>query len=658
MDIFSFENSDIAEPQIKPLQFESCQFVLDRSGTILAYDARMSDKLGIPPTDPHGYTLRALLVELNPNWETQLPQDFWLDEDSIFLLWDDGDNPMSVGLRLNRLRFDHKLFVTLSPDLAPENVLQDASISDYLPQREVVAQLFMRLQSSESRLNNYIRNFPGYFFCQRPDLSFTSIDPKFEKLTGLPLKNLLKNGGAFLECIYEKDRNFFLSEIDRNSRRARTFSVSYRMRKANHAGILYLLDVRTPLYSSTGLLFGYEGVWLDISRQAIAENRLTSTSWKENLATITGGLVHDFSNIMAGIHSLSELYHENLDPSHSMFKGMEQIKKNSMQAQKLVRRIIDLNRDNAGHRDYHNLENLIRDQIDLLRIILPRSIEIETLLTGEELAVYVDDTAFRQMLLNLAINARDAFGEDGSGKLTLTAKRRNAGETAFKETVAGDYQTDKDMAEIILEDNGCGIAEAHLNKIFAPFFTTKEASKGSGFGLYNARLFAENHRGRISVRSQLGTGTAFHILLPLADFTEMESEASNLENDPLFNYNKIRPSFIIYASRDPSGFELLSLMRQHEWEVISFDNLGKIKAYLKETEFLPHLLFAIDIGHDTEIESMLDFMSQDYPGVKIGLQILGRNPDEHNDLSERAELIFNESDTSMDIIRQIQELIN
>lgn len=649
---------EILVPQINPLQFESCQFVLDREGKIVAFDPQMADKLGIPPTDPRGFTLRALLVELNPDWQDTLPHNFWDNEEPLFLSWERGDNPFSVGLALNRLPAGEQLFVTLSPDLASQEKLQNASVADYVPQPEVVARLFLRLQQSESRLNNYMQNFPGYFFCQRPDLSFTSIDPKFEEVIHQPVKTWLKNGGAFLESIYDKDRNFFLNELDRNSRRAKTFSLSYRIRKGGRGGILYLMEVRTPLYTTTGLLFGYEGVWLDISRQSIAENRLTSTSWKENLATITSGLVHDFSNIMAGIHSLSELYHERLEPSNTMYAGMAQIKKNSMQAQKLVRRIIDLNRDQTGFRDYHNLENLIRDQIDLIRIILPRVIEIETEFTEQELPIYADDIAFRQMLLNLALNARDAFTEDQMGKLRICVRKVEAGQTVFAETLAGEYQTDKPSAEIIFEDNGCGIAEAHLNKVFAPFFTTKEALKGSGFGLYNAKLFMENHRGRITVRSELGKGTAFHILLPLADFTEMEYEAQDQDNDPLFNYNKGRPSFAVYASHDPSAFELISHLRQKEWEVITFDRIAKIKSYFKETDFLPHVLFAIDVGHDHEIETMLDYMSEEYPGIKVAVQILGRNPDEHEDLKGKAELLFGENDMNQDIVVKLQELIN
>ena len=269
--------------------------------------------------------------------------------------------------------------------------------------------------------------------------------------------------------------------------------------KGNTSEMIYILDVRTPLYSNTGLLLGYEGVWLDITRQSIAENRLTNSSWKQNLATITGGLVHDFSNIMTGIHSLSELYHDSLEPENPMYQGMEQIKKSSMQAQTLVRRIIDLNREDTSVRDYHNVQKLIKDQIELIRIILPKQIEINLDSNDEELPVYCDEVTFRQMLLNLAINARDAFKESQKGAVSISVIKKERGSHALENTIAGSYTTEKDSVEIVFNDNGCGIPDNNLSKIFTPFFTTKEATKGSGFGLYNAKLFVENNRGHKSI---------------------------------------------------------------------------------------------------------------------------------------------------------------
>ena len=88
-----------------------------------------------------------------------------------------------------------------------------------------------------------------------------------------------------------------------------------------------MLDIRTPIITATNKLIGYDGVLIDITRQAIAEHRLSNSVWREGLTTLTNGLVHDFSNLMAGIYSISELYHGMITKDDPMANGLSQIKK-------------------------------------------------------------------------------------------------------------------------------------------------------------------------------------------------------------------------------------------------------------------------------------------------------------------------------------------
>ena len=181
-----------------------------------------------------------------------------------------------------------------------------------------------------------------------------------------------RNGGLFLNKIFEKDREHFLNALNSNSKSPETFSFSYRVQLPPTGQIVYLLDVRTPIITATQKLLGYDGVLIDITRQAIAEHRLSNSVWREGLATLTNGLVHDFSNLMAGIFSISELYHGMMEKDDPMANGMGQIKKSAMQAQKLVRRIIDLHREKPAARAIHDLRLLLKDQMDLVGIIIPR----------------------------------------------------------------------------------------------------------------------------------------------------------------------------------------------------------------------------------------------------------------------------------------------
>lgn len=354
--------------------FKCCQFILDARGVILSHDENAHDKIGSNKAELEGLRLSEVLFDINPHWTEFLTED--IPPKTIFLPWEGTNQKHPYGIELKSLSLSGQTYVTLSPALAPQEFLKNASVLDVPKNKDSFAQLFLQLQTAESRLNTYMHHFPGIFFSQRPDLSFTFIGRRFEELLDIDAKRLTRSGSQYLKLILEKDREIFLSKIEKHSLSPKTFSLNYRLKHPTENTILYVMDVRTLILSPTGLLLDYEGVWLDITRQSIAENQLTRNAWKENLATITKGLIHDFSNIMAGIHSISELYEDALDKTYPWNEGIGQIKKSSREAQQIVRRIIDLNRDVTGKRGYHNLNTLLKEQTELVELVLPKQIKV------------------------------------------------------------------------------------------------------------------------------------------------------------------------------------------------------------------------------------------------------------------------------------------
>ena len=162
-------------------------------------------------------------------------------------------------------------------------------LGQILQEPDGISKMYLRLQRAESRLESYMRHFPGVFFTQRTDLSFDYISPSFEKLLEFPIQRLLKSGSQFLSLIYEKDRDFFVRELRKHASNRSSFTLQYRVRRPKDGSVAYLTDVRSPVYSESGILLGYEGVWLDTTRQIIAERKLTSSAWKESLAMLYAG---------------------------------------------------------------------------------------------------------------------------------------------------------------------------------------------------------------------------------------------------------------------------------------------------------------------------------------------------------------------------------
>ena len=162
--------------------------------------------------------------------------------------------------------------------------------------------------------------------------------------------------------------------------------------------------------------------------------------------------------------------------------------------------------------------------MDLLQIIIPRSAKIKTNFGKEPLPAFIEETGFRQVILNLAINARDAIGR--AGKITISVRKVDKGSPLLSGPHNSTGIAGCTGAEICISDNVKGIPDSIKEKLFDPFFSTKEASKGSGFGLYNSKLFIEDHKGEIGFVSEEGKGSSFFLFLPL--FINEASQKKNL----------------------------------------------------------------------------------------------------------------------------------
>ncbi len=606
----------------------SCPIILDSHGCIFEFHENLIDILSIPKHRLIDQNLGDVLERLYPNWGERFQTLFNSGKSHFILDASSSGNKSTTSppfhLEFQLIEQGDRVFITLSK-IETSGDLFDGSIKDLLDDPTRISQLFLRLQRAESRLESYMHHFPGVFFYQRSDFSFQYISPNFERLLDFEPNRLLKSGSQFLGMIYDQDRDFFVDELQKHSSGKKSFTLQYRMRKPKDDTVIYLTDVRSPVYSASGILLGYEGVWLDTTRQIIAERKLTSTAWKENLAMLTAGLVHDFSNVMAGIYALSELYHSTIKEGHDMYEGLGQIKKSSMEARKLVRRIIDINREEAGQKNYHDPKKLIYEQLDLLKIIFPRGTQIELDLCGDEIPVYIDDVEFRQILLNLAMNSKDSLKKEGC--IHIQTRKIEGGTKIFENTQKGAQSVHKPGIQISFKDNGTGIPEVYRDRIFNSFFTTKEIHKGSGFGLYNIQRMLLAADGFIDFETEENNGTVFHIFLPEADFTEQTAKSeAGLELG--FLPPDQRPLVVIYCSEDASQFDLVSMLRSKNWEVIVFQESKKLESYLKDTRRFPNLCLLIDAEMDSKVPSICKLFKKIHPDTLFALYAMGCNPDE------------------------------
>jgi len=529
LDLLRQDEDALAVPSAEPAAWlENGQAILDSSGRITEINESLGQWLDQADGSLAGRSLWALLEETCLEWRERL-ESFRAEKETFSSIELKLPTEPAQPVRWFRLEVANHVagcFARFHSILPPLPELEEGSWDQQLRNEFARREMFLRLLRAEAQLKSLTERWPGVIFSQRADFSFRFVSSQIEALTGVSVAEWQGKPHLFWHVIHESDTEELRQQLQRARQSGQTLTSTFRVRHAETGRVAYVMEHRQPSVSRGGLLLGYEGVWLDVTRQTIAENRLSSAAWKETLSVLTMGLAHDFGNVMAGIHALSETFLDQAGDKAELNEGLTLIKKNSRQASQLVHRIINLHQGRTGESNYHNLNEITADLADLVRKIIPRRLELAIDLATEALPVYLDVVELRQVVINLVLNAIDAMPQTGC--LVL----RTSGFATLP--LLGNFQgvlPRVPAACLSVQDNGCGIKLHQLPNIFDAFFTTKPTNKGSGLGLYNARLFIEKHRGAITVETKEGSGSMFHLWLPQADFTEAAAEGKQGEGE-------------------------------------------------------------------------------------------------------------------------------
>ncbi|MGE0747721.1 MAG: response regulator [Rhodospirillales bacterium] len=247
---------------------------------------------------------------------------------------------------------------------------------------------------------------------------------------------------------------------------------------------------------------------IDVTTQKSLENQFLQSQKMELVGKLAGGVAHDFNNLLTAMIGFCDLLlqrHSAKDPS---FADIMQIKQNANRAANLVRQLLAFSRQQTLQPKVTQLTDVLTELSHLLRRLIGANIELK-LIHGRDLGlVKVDQHQFEQVVVNLAVNARDAMADGG----TLTIRTSNVGAADPRLPAYGVPPGEYVMIEAI--DTGHGIAQEHIDKIFEPFFTTKEVGSGTGLGLSTVYGIVKQTGGHIHVSSAPEKGATFIILLP------------------------------------------------------------------------------------------------------------------------------------------------
>ncbi len=252
------------------------------------------------------------------------------------------------------------------------------------------------------------------------------------------------------------------------------------------------------------------------------EAQLRQAQKMEAIGQLTGGIAHDFNNILTSIIGYVTLAAEReaaaADPKVAGY--LDQATRSCRRARDLIQQMLTFSRGQRGERRPVDLRRLVAESARLLHSSMPATLDLELSTGGDVPPVSIDRVQAEQVLLNLCINARDAL--EGQGKVRIDVRRANHAAVcaSCRSAIDGEF------VELAVSDDGPGIAPALAERIFEPFFSTKEVGKGSGMGLAMVHGIVHDHGGHLVLDTRPGAGATFRVLLPVlhADGADAEHE--------------------------------------------------------------------------------------------------------------------------------------
>ena len=332
------------------------------------------------------------------------------------------------------------------------------------------------------------------------------VNPAFEKITGYPVKEAVGNTPRILQSGEHESsfyRNLWQTILGRQ-----TWEGEFVNRKKD--GTLYNEKaVISPVLDTTGEITNFVAVKKDITEELKIKESLRQTQKMESVGSLAGGIAHDFNNILYPIIGFSEMLIEDFPPDSPEHDHIREIINAGKRGRDLVRQILAVGRRSNHQAVPVHFQMVLKEVLKLSRSTIPASIEIHQEIANDCPKVQADPTQLHQIAMNLITNAYHAV-EEGDGRIDV---QLHAADPANLGPENGNLPPGR-YAKLSVSDTGQGIAPDDMEKIFDPYFTTKEQGKGTGLGLSVVYGIVKEYGGEISVESKPGQGSTVDVYLP------------------------------------------------------------------------------------------------------------------------------------------------
>ena len=532
-------------------------------------------------------------------------------------------------------------------DLADQEAIEDLSI--------VFLEALIRKRAAEAlnrereRFQILVEESPLGVSLIGKDGDYKYINPKFIEIFGYTLKDIPTGREWFRKAFPDpKNRKQVIStwisdlkKVKSGDTRPRTFTVTC---KDGSKRVIQFLPV---MMKAGDHLVIYE----DITAQRKLESQLIQTQKMEAIGLLAGGVAHDFNNLLTTIIGNASLLLMRLDEEDPLHEDIEEIKSAGDRAASLTRQLLAFSRKQPLHIVVLNFNEVITDMSKMLKRLIGEYVKVEAVFKPDLMKVKADPGQMEQIIMNLAINAKDAMPR--GGKLTIETANVYLDETYWQE-----YDVEAKPGHYVLlalSDTGMGMDKETNSHIFEPFFTTKEKGVGTGIGLSTVYGIVKQMGGYIWVYSEPGQGTTFKIYLP-----GVESEAEPVKREPALLEGFRGSETVLLVEDDKSLLNLArKVFRQSGYNVLEAQNGEDALKVVEEHEGPIHLILTDVVMPEMNGRELAERIMLLFPEIKV-IYMSGYtdNAISHHGVLEPGVNFIEKPFTPESLMRKIREVLD
>jgi two-component system cell cycle sensor histidine kinase/response regulator CckA len=372
------------------------------------------------------------------------------------------------------------------------------------------------LRKSEEKYRLVSENIPVTVYSALPDEYSTNIflSGRMEELTGYPPEQFLREPQLWTTIVHPDDREYVWGKIEEHRKNKCSLEAEYRI-VTKDGTIKWVKDRATPMIDEKGEILRIDGFMEDITERKHLEDQMRLQERLAAVGQLAGGIAHDFNNFLTTIMLYAQILLRKSGLPSELAPVAETILEESRRAAQLVRRVLDFSRRSLIETRPVDISSCIKETADILKRTLPANIQLLLDAGPEEYIVNADRARIQQVVMNLALNARDAMPDGGELRIGLSRIEIKTGdEPPVAEMRRGEWIC------LAISDTGTGMTDEVRSHLFEPFFTTK-GPKGTGLGLAQVYGVVKRHDGHIRVETGVGQGTTFRIYLTPHEATKL-----------------------------------------------------------------------------------------------------------------------------------------